>query len=92
MYSATECVFWNTKGLSADKTGVCVISLQPGYGYVIGTSGACSGVKSTPVSGTISGAAYETAPEDGVEGVGKGETLAPQSLYEDQLKKRKARL
>ena len=91
MYSATECVFWNTKGLSADKTGVCVISLQPGYGYVIGTSGACSGVKSTPVAGTISGTAYETAPEDWVEGVGKGETLTPKSLYEDQLKKRKAR-
>lgn len=91
MYSATECVFWNTTGLSADNSGVCVISLQPGYGYVIGTSGACSKVKSTPVSGTISGKSYDSAPEDWVEGVGQGETLNPQSLYEDQLKKRKER-
>lgn len=33
---------------------------------------------------------YNTAPEDFVEGVGKGETLVPQSLYMDQLAKRKA--
>jgi hypothetical protein len=29
-----------------------------------------------------------TAPADFIEGAGKGRTLAPQSLYEDQLKKR----
>jgi hypothetical protein len=35
---------------------------------------------------------YNTAPEDFVEGVGKGESLIPQSLYLDQLAKRQARI
>ena len=35
--------------------------------------------------------AQGTAPRDHVEGVGKGATLVPQSLYRDQLKRRLGR-
>lgn len=73
---ATECVFWN---LSSDE----LISLQYGVGYVIGT------VKRTPVATSLllAGSTH-TEPEDWVEGVGRGETLTPSSLYEDQLARR----
>jgi len=44
----------------------------------------------TPVSGTKGKIEFNTGPEDFTEGITKGETLIPQSLYRDQLDKRKA--
>lgn len=92
MYTTTESVIWNAKGLKADGSGILVNSLQYGKGYVIGTSGSVSKVRTTPVSGTSGGIQYDTAPEDWVEGVGLGASLVPQSLYKDQLEKRKSRI
>lgn len=92
MYTTTESVIWNATGLSADSEGILVLSKQYGNGYVIGTSGAVSSVKTQPVAGVQSGIEYDTSPEDWVEGEGMGATLVPQSLYEDQLARRKNRM
>lgn len=91
-HPTTQSVFWNTRGEAypSGKTAI-VESSQFGWGYVIGTQGAASAVKTTPVSGTASGYPYNTSPEDFKEGIGKGDQLEPESLYEDQLKKRIAR-
>ena len=45
----------------------------------------------TPVTGVLTNIEYNTSPEDWLEGQGLGTTLVPQSLYEDQLDKRKLR-
>jgi hypothetical protein len=91
-HPTTQSVFWNTRGEAypSGKTAI-VESSQYGWGYVIGTRGAASAVKTTPVSGTTSGYPYNTSPEDFKEGIGKGDQLEPESLYEDQLKWRIAR-
>lgn len=76
-HSATENVFWNIKGAGS------LYSYQYGHGYVIGSTDINVYTEVSDV--------YEsngTAPEDYVEGIGEGETLIPQSLYEDQLQKR----
>ena len=91
MYSTTQSVIWNTKGIKGfrgNKNAYLVVSRQYGEGYVIGTSGAVNIVLTTPVSGTEGGISFNTSPEDYVEGVGQGATLIPQSLYEDQFYKR----
>lgn len=73
-HGTTQSVIWNTIGLKAPEVFErnAVISKQFGWGCVIGTSGKFSGVSS----------------DDYVEGQGKGKGLEPQSLYEDQRKKR----
>lgn len=80
-------VFWNTEGgkqslTHVNASGHCIITNQAEYGYVIGTKGLTSGVKSTISSGT------NMAPADHVEGVGSGATLEPQSLWIDQKERR----
>lgn len=92
-HPTTESVFWNTKGEAypSGKTAI-VESAQFGWGYIIGTKGAANAVKTTPVSGTASNFAYDSSPEDFKEGIGKGELLSPESLYEDQLMKRLSNL
>lgn len=91
-YTATECVFWNTKGVRGNQRSFLIASKQWKWGYVIGTSGCMNRVVTSPVSGELKGwnntFSYDTSPEDWVEGVGQGESLMPQSLYESQLKKR----
>lgn len=77
--SSAHGVYWNMRG-SGSRYSTIVRSEQARYGYVIGTSGPQSRV-STPTGGN-------TAPEDHSEGVGRGETLEPQSLYEDQFARR----
>jgi Endopolygalacturonase len=73
--TTTQSVFWNTRGLSPSKERpVLVYSHQFGEGYVIGTRGPFHVVDST----------------DFVEGVGKGDSLVPRSLYLDQLRRRLA--
>jgi hypothetical protein len=93
MYSTTQSIFWNTIGLKKHNASNYLIdSQQFGNGYIIGTSGKSSSVLTTPVSGTKGKIEFNTAPEDFTEGISKGETLLPQSLYLDQLAKRKARI
>ena len=94
MYSTTQSVIWNTVGLKkhSSSNGVLIDSRQFGEGYVIGTSGQVSKVITSPVSGVEKNINFNTEAEDFVEGVGKGATLIPQSLYLDQLLKRKTRL
>jgi len=71
--TTTQSVFWNTVGLRyPEKPKFIVDSHQVGVGYVIGTQGPASQVYSNNF----------------VEGVGRGETLEPVSLYADQLKRR----
>ena len=83
--TTTESVIWNTRGDGYRSDGkYAVDSRQYGNGYVIGTRGD-GNVRTTPCK--VHGMA--TAPADYVEGVGAGEGLIPQSLYEDQLRRRK---
>lgn len=76
-HSVTQSVYWNNQG------GV-ISSWQYGWGYVVGTK------NTTVLTGMfLSGTAGKgTEPEDYREGIGKGDSLSPASLYEDQLKKR----
>lgn len=71
---------------------VGVQSFQLGWGYVIGTSGNTPDVENGPaIYGADPGpAGLDSSPVDWVEGAGRGQTLAPQSLYEDQLAHRRA--
>lgn len=91
-HSTTQSVFWNTTGEAypAGKTFI-VDSSQYGWGYIIGTGGVASAVRTAPATGTTSGYPYNTSPEDFKEGIGKGNMLEPESLYEDQLRMRIAR-
>lgn len=82
--TTSQSVFWNTNGLRYPKSPfefngkmherpqILVQSEQFGEGYVIGTRGPASTVKTTNFS----------------EGVGRGGTLEPKSLYRDQLARR----
>ena len=70
-------VFWNIQGSGA------LFSYQYGHGYVIGSSQIAV---HTEVSNVYE--SFGTAPEDFSEGIGDGNTLVPQSLYQDQLQKR----
>lgn len=70
--ASTDAVFWNNVGKGEIR------SKQYGNGYVIGTASSLRvDVKDT-----------EFAPEDYTELLGKGETLSPSSLYEDQRRRR----
>lgn len=87
-HATTQSVFWNSRGLAGFRGGkTLVVSRQFGHGYVIGTQGPTHGVSTRPTRDF----GRETAPEDHVEGVGKGASLVPESLYEDQLERRLAR-
>lgn len=82
-HSTTQSVFWNTNGLAYMKGKSYIVeSKQFGHGYVIGTRGPAADVETAVPADDLS------APEDFVEGVGEGDTLYPQSLYVDQLKRR----
>ncbi len=88
-YTSTQTVFWNTKG-NYYKSGSSHIidSRQYGYGYIIGTQGAATAVKTTSTTMSSTYGTVNTAPEDYKEGIGSGSTLYPQSLYYDQLERR----
>lgn len=91
-YTTTESVIWNTKGTKAHWKNFLIDSRQYCNGYIIGTSGIMNSVVTTPVSESPEGLyAYNTSPEDWTEGIGTGNLLVPQSLYSDQLAKRKIR-
>ena len=88
-YSSTQSVFYNTKGNAYHPNRDYIIeSRQYKHGYIIGTSGAANKVKIDPLKGTAGGYAYDTAPRDFSEGIGKGDELYPKSLYLDQFERR----
>jgi beta-mannanase len=91
-YSSTQSVFYNTTGLNYHPSRDYIIeSKQYKHGYVIGTSGNAFKVRLDPTVGTTNGYAYDTSPRDWAEGIGEGSDLYPQSLYLDQLERRKNR-
>lgn len=92
-HPTTQTVFWNTTGEAYRTGGTFIVeSAQWKWGYIIGTQGAASAVRTSVVSGISGGYTYNSAPEDFKEGIGTGGQLQPQSLYEDQLAKRIARI
>jgi len=84
--TAAHSTYWNTEGQGTDPW--VVHTQQSRYGYVIGTRGTVTEVKTTEAS---AGSGVKTDPVDVVEGKALGTTLEPASLYQDQLVRRKAR-
>jgi hypothetical protein len=82
--TAAHSVFWNTLGLGGGEH--VVNSDQSRYGYVIGTRDLDGNGHHGVILGD--GSRLQTLPIDHLEGVAKGTTLQPQSLYLDQLKRR----
>jgi len=80
--AAAHCVYWNTSGSgsAALNGGKIVRSGQARYGYVIGTHGAQHGIELRSTG--------KSQPLDIAEGEGKGKSLSPSSLYQDQLARR----
>lgn len=80
--AAAHCVYWNTSGSGSDALngGKIVRSGQARYGYVIGTHGTQNGIELRTTGKSL--------PRDIAEGQGKGKTLSPSSLYQDQLARR----
>ena len=71
------CVYWKRAAKAC-----CV--LAGGRGYVIGT-------RDIKVETSMSSCHAEgTAPEDTIEGMGRADSLRPQSLYEFQRRRRSA--
>ncbi len=81
--TATGSTFWNLGG-----TGK-LHSWQHDLGYVIGTSDTLDVETGLGFFDPFSRRPDGTAPEDWVEGEGIAELLVPQSLYEDQLLRRR---
>jgi hypothetical protein len=97
--TAAHSVYWNLQGLAyyprkdyiLDENGKAyfggqdyiVLSEQARYGYIIGTRGAANKV--------LLGQNPRSLPLDHAEGIGKGDTLEPNSLYLDQLHRRTGR-
>ncbi|RRJ96933.1 hypothetical protein Ga0100231_024580 [Opitutaceae bacterium TAV4] len=83
--AGVHSVFWNTRGMTGEKGqkwAAVVLSEQARYGYIIGTRGECTRVilKHDFPAGTD--------PIDYLEGEGKGDTLEPFSLFQDQRLRR----
>ncbi|MCY3684161.1 MAG: glycosyl hydrolase family 28-related protein [Gemmatimonadetes bacterium] len=93
-HPTTQSVFWNTRGIAyhPQSGSVIIDSRQVGQGYIIGTQGLCHKITLRPLTIWLKLTQYlfsrNTAPDDFVEGVGTGNLLSPESLYEDQLDKR----
>ncbi len=83
--TSAQTVFWNTTGLSNSYHPFVVWSEQGDYGYVIGTQGEVSAVRT---DGNHEHRKVVTDPVDHVEGIGEGGSLVPASLYQDQLARR----
>lgn len=81
--TSTHTAFWNIS--SAGTRGFCVWTQQSRYGYAIGSSGSSSAFRTYENS---NGSAAKTEPVDIAEGAGKGSSLIPQSLFQDQLNRR----
>lgn len=87
--TSAHTVIWNTEGRANRYHPFVVWSLQGKYGYVIGTKGAVSAVRT---DGDYPEKRKSISdPVDHVEGVGMGDTLRPASLFEDQRRRRLGR-
>lgn len=84
--TAAHSIYWNTEGEGTDPW--VIHTQQARYGYVVGTRGTVTEVKTTEAS---AGSGVKTDPVDVVEGKALGATLEPASLYLDQLARRKTR-
>ena len=80
--ASAHCVYWNTSGSGSNEvnSGKIVRSGQARYGYVIGTQGDPCGIELRTTGKSL--------PLDIAEGEGKGGTLIPSSLYQDQKSRR----
>lgn len=80
--SAAHCVYWNTSGSgsAAVNGGRIVRSGQARFGYVVGTHGEQQGIELRTTGKSL--------PLDIAEGEGRGRSLSPSSLYQDQLARR----
>ncbi len=97
-FTATQTVFWNTRvvathastRLSAQgfASGFAIETSQFGWGYAIGTSGTGSAVATRVLTNSYWATLDPGAPVDFTEGVGRGATLFPQSLFEEQRRRR----
>ena len=85
--TAAHSVYWNMEGKGNDGDTWVVHTQQARYGYAIGTRGTVTNVN----TGAVGNSSAKTAPVDHVEGIANGSSLEPQSLYRDQLARRKAR-
>ena len=83
--TSAQTVFWNTTGLSNSFHPFVVWSEQGDYGYVVGTQGPVSGVRT---DGNYAERKVVNDPVDHVEGIGEGSTLEPASLFQDQRLRR----
>jgi hypothetical protein len=85
-HTATESVFWNTRGKGVLR------SAQYGWGYLIGSASSLQMLTEVdlakPNLNWLESQFKGTSPMDFVEGTGRGESLVPQSLYEEQLRLR----
>ena len=97
-FTATQTVFWNTRVVATHPStrraaegfaaGFAVETSQFGWGYAIGTSGPGSAVVTRVLTNSYWATLDTGAPADFTEGVGMGATLFPQSLYEEQRRRR----
>jgi Pectate lyase superfamily protein/Secretion system C-terminal sorting domain len=90
---SAHSVFWNTTGNNA-RASIVIRTSQTRTGYIMGTKGNTPAVDYKVSDNKGLAFRYDTDgartnPEDKVEGIGKGADLIPQSLYLDQLLKRK---
>ncbi|GHC03485.1 glycosyl hydrolase family 28-related protein [Cerasicoccus arenae] len=83
--TSAHTVFWNSEGRSNRDRPYAVWSMQAKYGYVIGTKGAASDVRT---NGDYPERAKVSDPVDHVEGIGQGSELYPVSLFQDQRARR----
>jgi PKD repeat protein len=80
-HSVTQSVCWNGSGNGTGR----IRSFNYGNGYVIGTRGLDVYTLDDVAFGSLD---VGTAPPDFTEALNAGDQLEPQSLYEDQLRRR----
>ena len=94
-HTTTQSVYWNTIGLAYVRPNFpyLIETAQYGWGYVVGTQSTTGaiGVVTDSISNNYWATLGGDEPLDFVEGVGQGASLTPQSLYLDQLARRRAR-
>ncbi len=97
-FTATQTVFWNTRVVAVHAStrragdgfanGFAIETAQYAWGYAIGTSGPGNAVSTRSITNSYWSTLDPGAPTDYTEGVGRGDTLFPGSLYEEQLRRR----
>lgn len=94
-FTATATVFWNTRVVALHPAtrsgpypnGAAIETAQFAWGYAVATQGAGAVATRSYTNGYWS-TLDPGAPTDWVEGEGRGATLFPPSLYEEQRRRR----